>query len=422
MSTQGKGFFKGQMFSFPLPEQWNLMAMAEPKDVPPLANVGARVRDLLAHPIGAPSLQEVIGTLVNQKTVIISEDQTRPTPVSQILEPLLAELNHVGIADGEIDVIVGRGTHPVPSAAEVRDKVGAEAMSRLRVSIHDPDAHDLVSVGTTSRGTEVQVNRLVAEAGLIIAIGTANPHYFAGYGGGAKLILPGVCSRETIKQNHVWIRDPNAVSGMTKGNPIWEDMLEAARLARLTYKFDTVVNAAKEIAYLFGGEVEAQQRAAIEALKEVYGVAVPALADVTIASGYPLETNLIQSSKAVVSADVVTRPGGTIVLISACTDGPGPMIYETLSERPSSGEVIEWIGCGKADTSSGPMAARLRDLVTSKRLIVVTDGLSPQQLADMDFGYAPSVEQALASLAAGNGHQEVIVLPVGSSTFAYLAG
>jgi nickel-dependent lactate racemase len=217
------------------------------------------------------------------------------------------------------------------------------------------------------------------------------------------------------------VHDPNTVAGVMEGNPIWEDMLEAARLARLTMKFDTVVNASKEIYALFGGEVEAQQKAAVEVLKEVYGVAVPAMADVTIASSYPLETNLVQSGKAILSADAVTKPGGTIVLISACSDGPGPMIYETLSQHPSEQKVIEWIDCGEANTSSGPMAARLRGLVASKRLIVVTDGLSEQQLADMEFDYAPSVDQAMSRLAANNGHRDAIVLPVGGSTYPYLA-
>ena len=140
----------------------------------------------------------------------------------------------------------------------------------------------------------------------------------------------------------------------------------------------------------------------------------------TIASSYPLETNLVQSGKAIVSADAVTKPGGTIVLISACADGPGPLIYETLSTHPSEQTVIEWIGCGKANTSSGPMAARLRALVASKRLVVVTDGLSAQQLADMEFDYASSLDEAIANLSATNGHRDAIVLPVGGSTFAYL--
>jgi nickel-dependent lactate racemase len=421
MSVKGRGFFKGKEFSFGLPEGWNLLAMAEPKVVGALADVGAAVSQLLANPIGMVSLAEVVKDLPHNKTVIISEDQTRPTPVSQIMVPLLAELNRLGIADQEIDVIIGRGTHRHPMDEEVRAKVGHEAVDRLRVSVHDPDADDLVYVGTTSRGAKVRVNRLVAEAALIIGIGTANPHYFAGYGGGAKLILPGVSSRDTIRQNHARMGDPKANAGVMEGNPIWEDMLEAARLARLTFKFDAVLNTRKEIYKLFGGEVEAQQKAAVEALKEVYGVAVPALADVTVTSGYPLETNLIQSGKAILLADTVTKAGGTIVLVSACSDGAGPLMYETLSQRPDSETVIHWIAEGKANTTGGPMASRLRALVESKRLVVVTEGLSEQQLADMEFGYAPSVEEAVSDLAAGNGRMDAIVLPVGGSTFPYLA-
>ena len=420
MSVQGRGFYKGEQFSFDLPEGWNLLAMAEPKDVPGLADVGARVRELLADPIGMPSLAEVIVGLPNTKTVIISEDQTRPSPVYQILEPLWAELNKLGIPDSDIDVIIGRGTHRFTEPDEIRAKIGDKAVDKLRVTVHDPEADDLVFIGKTSRDTEVFVNKLVADASLIIGIGTSNPHYFAGYGGGAKIILPGVCGRETIKQNHVWTRDANAVAGVREGNPIWEDMLEAARLVGITMKFDTVVNAAKEIYALFGGEVEAQQDAAIEALKAVYGVAVPAMADVTITSGYPLETNLIQSGKAILLAETVTKPGGTIVLVSACSDGPGPLVYETLSERPSAQEVIEWIACGKANTTGGPMASRLRALVETKKLIVVSDGLTEQQLTDMEFGFAPDVAKAIADLAGGNGSRDAIVLPVGGSTFPYL--
>jgi nickel-dependent lactate racemase len=421
MTNKGKGFFKGKALSFDLPEEWNLLAMAEPKDRPGLADVGATVRELLAHPIGMAPLTDVVKQLPHKKTVFISEDQTRPTPINQILIPILNELNQLGIPDDQIDVIIGRGTHRFPTDEELMDKLGQEVMDRLRVSVHDADGGDFAYMGATTRGTEVRVNRLVAEASLVIGIGTVNPHYFAGYGGGAKLVLPGVCSRETIKQNHVLIRDPNANAGIMDGNPVWEDMLEAARLAKLTFKFDALLNSSKEICGLFGGEVEAQQRAAVEALKEMYGVAVPAEADVTITSGYPLETNLIQSGKAILLADTVTKPGGTIVLISSCPSGAGPLMYETLSQRPGSEEVVQWIAEGKANPTGGPMASRVRHLVQSKQLVVVTDGLTPEQLADMEFGYAPSVDDALKDLSQGNGKRDVIVLPVGGSTFPYLA-
>ena len=418
--AKGKSYFNGQEFAFDLPKGWNLLAMAEPKEAPALPDVGGAVRGLLAKPIGMAPLADVVKGLPRKKTVIISEDQERPTAVHQILTPLLDELNRLGIPDSQIDVVIARGTHRLPTDEEIRAKLGAAAMERVRVSVHDADASDLVLVGKTTRGTEVRINRVVAEADLVIGIGTINPHYFAGYSGGPKLILPGVCSRETIKQNHVWIRDPNAVAGIMNGNPIWEDMLEASRLARMTFKFDTLLNTRKEICRLYGGEVEAQQIAAVQGLKEVYGVAVPAQADVTITSGYPLEINLIQSGKAILLADTVTKPGGTIVLVSACSSGAGPLMYETLSQRPGPEEVIQWIAEGRANPTGGPMASRLRNLVQSKRLVVVTEGLTEQQLSDMEFGYAPSLADALNSLSRGNGKRDAIVLPVGGSTFPYL--
>jgi nickel-dependent lactate racemase len=421
VTAKGKGFFRGQAFSFELPVGWNLLAMAEPKEKPGLADVEAAVLELLANLNGMAPLTEVVAALPHKKTVIISEDQTRPTVVGQILIPLLNELNRLGIPDGQVDVIIGRGTHRLPTDAELEAKLGSRVLDRLRVTIHDADDGEFVHVGITSRGTRVYVNRLVAEAALVIGIGTTNPHYFAGYSGGPKLILPGVCSRETIKQNHVLIDDPRANAGIMEGNPVWEDMMEAARLARLTVKFDVLLNADKEIVKIYGGEVEAQQRAAIEGLKEMYGVAVPDRADVTITSGHPLEVNLIQSGKAILLADTVTKPGGTIVLLASCPSGAGPLMYETLSQRPAPDQVIQWIAEGKANPTGGPMASRLRKLVQSKNLIVVTEGLTPQQLDDMEFGYAPSVDDALNSLAGGNGKRDVIVLPVGGSTFPYLA-
>ena len=421
MSAKGKAFFKGKQFSFDLPESWNLLAMAEPKEMCGLDDVATQVKKSLAHPIGMAPLADVVSGLPHRKTVIISEDQTRPAPVGQVLLPLMGELNAWGISDGDVDVIIGRGTHRHPTDEEVRAKVGVEALERLRVTVHDADGGEFAHIGTTSRGNDIYINSLVAEAALIIGIGTTNPHYFAGFSGGPKLILPGVCRRDTITNNHVLIRSPKSNAGILDGNPLWEDMLEAARIARLTMKIDLLLNSAKEICQVYAGEVEAVQRAAVEGLKEMYGVAVPSQADVTITSGHPLEVNLIQSGKAILLADTITKPGGTIVLVSSCPSGAGPLMYETLSKRPSPTEVIHWIAEGKANPTGGPMASRLRNLVQSKQLVVVTEGLTPQQLEDMEFGYAPTVPDAIEALSRNNGHRDVIVLPVGGSTFPYVA-
>ena len=418
---KGRGYFKGEGLTFDLPGDWNLLAMAEPREVAAVQDIGAEVKRALKNPIGMEPLSKIVPKLKNKKTVILSEDQERPSPVGLIALPLMNELNRLGIPDENIQVIIARGTHRRPTDDELKGKLGEEVLRRVKVSIHDADDQDnLVLVGTTSRGTPCWANRLVAEAGLKIGIGTSNPHYFAGYGGGPKIVLPGISGRETIKKNHVWIRDPNSMQGTLDGNPLWEDMLEVARVVGLDMKIDTVLNSQTKVSKIFAGEVEAEQKAAVEALLGIYGVTVPKMADVTITSAYPLETNLIQSGKSILLADGVTKPGGTVVLISSCPDGAGPMMYETLSEKPEPEQVIDWIAEGKASPTGGPMASRLRNLLKTKTLMVVTDGLTVQQLQDMEMEHAASVEEAIRRISGKYKRPDVIVLPVGGSTFPYV--
>jgi nickel-dependent lactate racemase len=421
MVQKAKGHYDNKALTFDLPEGWNLLAMSEPQDVPAAKSVERLVREGLANPIGMAPLSEVIGALENKTAAIISEDQTRPTPVGQVALPLINELNALGIGDESIQVIVGRGTHREITQEELRDKLGDEVLSRVKVSIHDADDDSsLVKVGTTSRGTPCWANRKVVEAGFKVGIGTINPHYFAGYGGGPKMVLPGISGRASVRHNHVLMREPDTTQGITDGNPVWEDMLEAARLVGLTMKIDCLLNSEKQIHKLYVGDVEAAQREAIKGLTEVYGAPVPKLADVTITSAYPLETNLIQSGKSILLADEITRDGGTVVLLSSCPDGAGPLMYETLSERPGPDEVVDWIAQGKANTTGGPMASRLRRLLATKTLVVVTDGLTKQQLQDMEMRHAPNVEDALAELSKEYPTADVIVLPIGGSTFPFV--
>jgi nickel-dependent lactate racemase len=418
MATQGKLYFQGQEIFFDLPDDWNLLAQAEPKDAPALPDLKEAVGEALRSPLGTKPLQDLVPS--SGDVVIISEDQTRPSPIGRVMEPLVEMLNDHGISDDRIKVVIGRGTHRKATAEEIRTKLGAMA-ERLEVTIHDcDDADNLVLMGMTGRDTPVWINRKVAEAGLSIAIGTINPHYFAGYGGGAKLILPGVSGRETIAQNHSMVADEKARQGIMETNPIWEDMLEAARIANLGMKIDLVLNTSKEVHRLFAGEVETVQRAAVKALLAVYGLEVPRMADITLTSGYPLEVNLIQSGKAMLLANEVTREGGAIVLLSALSDGAGPKMYETLSQKPDADTIVQWIREGKTEPTSGPLAAMIRNLLQSKTLMVVSDGMTGQQIEDMDMEYAPSIGEAIEKLKPRFESPDVIISPVGGSTFPFV--
>jgi nickel-dependent lactate racemase len=420
MSVQGKGFLNELPLTFDLPDGWKLLTMAEPNSVPAAEDVAATVKEAINNPIGMKKL-DAFFPLENPKVAIIVDDQTRPTPAYQVLMPLVEILGGLGVKDEDIDIVMGRGTHTPPDVPGIRKKIGDEAYERFRFTMHDPDDESkLTYMGTTSRGNKAYINSVVAAAGLVIAIGLSNPHYFAGYGGGPKIILPGVSSRKTIAYNHHMIYDPNTIPDVMKGNPIWEDMLETARIAKLAMKIDVVLNQDQNIYRVFAGEVEAAQAAAVAALKQIYGVPVPKLADVVITSGYPLESNMIQSGKALLNADFVTKKGGVVILMSACFEGAGPLYYETLAERPSPETVIEWVGTGKASPTGGPMAARVRELLKTKKLIIVTDGVAPDKLSDMEMIHAPTIEKALEIAAAEFPNAEVTILPVGGSTLPIL--
>jgi nickel-dependent lactate racemase len=419
MARQAKAFIKGQPILFDLPSNWRLLATVEPREGLPLASLEAMVISALRNPVGIPALSEILPS-PGKRVVIISDDQTRPTPVGEILLPLLAELGRLGIRDEDIDLVVATGTHRLPTEEDLSQKLGAEVLRRVRVSIHDPDSCALTHLGTTRRGTPVWVNRTVAEAGLKIGIGICNPHYFAGYSGGGKIILPGVSGRATIKANHVWTGDTNCQEGRMEGNPVWEDILEAARMAGLEMKIDVVINSEMGVYRVVAGEVEKAQKEAVKGVIELYGVPVSKMADVTITSSYPLESDLIQSGKAVSLANNLTRAGGTIVVLSACHDGAGPMLYETLSERPDPDSILHWIAEGKASPTGGPMAAKFRRILETKRLMLITDGLPEGMIRDMGMDYAPSVKVAMEKLARVYPEAEAIVLPVGGSTFPYI--
>jgi nickel-dependent lactate racemase len=407
-------YYRGSRIRFDLPSEWKVLCIAEPKIVKPLDDVSGALKTILKKPIGTRSLRELAAHA--KSVAIICDDQTRPTPAHSLLPTLLDELNELGVPDNRITMVIGRGTHRLPSTMEVENKLGKEALSRARVEVHDPDnTKGLRYLGESSRSTPVYVNKTVADADLKIGIGNVAPHYFAGYGGGPKIVLPGISGRETIVKNHVMIMDPNTIQGRVDGNPVYADMLEIARLARLDVKIDVVLDMENRVTSIVAGEVGSVHRKGIELLDGMYGFRPSGKADVVIASGHPLEENLIQSCKAAMSASLVTKEGGTIVLASACYDGPGHMLAETLEARPEPEEVVRWIAEGKAAPSGGPVASRMRRILKTKRVVVVTDGISEAKLESMGMTYSPTIEAAIKRISQTQMRADTIILPAGSS-------
>ncbi|MCL4369788.1 MAG: nickel-dependent lactate racemase [Chloroflexi bacterium] len=419
MSSPVNIFYKGQREEVVLPSEWRILATGEPKPVKPLADVSGELRKALDNPVGMASLATA---LRGARTVtIVVDDQTRVTPCDQMLPELLSQIKAAGIGEGNIQIVMGKGTHRWPSEDEVKQKVGADIFAKYGVTVHDPDkTEDLKFMGTTSRGTRVYINRKVAEADFWIGMGTLVGHYFAGYGGGPKIVLPGVSGRETIVHNHVMAGDESAHLGNTTTNKVYLDMLETAKIARIGMKIDVILNMDNQIAQIVAGEVEAAHKVGIDKYNAIYGFQAPEMADVTVVSGYPLESELLQSCKAIVAASQVTKKGGTILVASECTSGAGPGFDELMKKRASSKTLFQWIGEGKASPTGGPVGAHVRAILEAdKKIVVVTDNIKPQDLEAMELEHAPSLAEAVKSIASRVAQAGVIVLPAGSSINPY---
>jgi nickel-dependent lactate racemase len=279
----------------------------------------------LAHPVGSARLSEVArgkGT-----AVIITADATRAVPNRAALPVIIEELHHSGISDERITVVIGTGAHRAMTPLELIAHLGEEWVRRLKVVNHDPRAADLVSVGRTPHGNEVRVNRLVAEAGVRIALGQVEPHEFAGYTGGRKAILPAVAGYDTIIRNHSvdMISHPGARPGELLRNPIHLEMLAAAQLAGLDFIVNFVVDRElRPVAVAAGNLQDAHQQLVgfVESYSRIDAPSEPVDLIVT-GPGRPLDYNLYQSIKPLVALEPLVDERTVVLLLSSCRDGNG---------------------------------------------------------------------------------------------------
>lgn len=308
-----------------------LLGELDMKSAPAVPDPDRAVRDALRHPIGlsGPLLRDFRPA---DRLVIVVSDSFRQTRADLMLPPLLDELHKTGLNDDNILVLFSTGTHRPPAEAEQRAILGPAVFDRFRDRIqchepHNPDAH--VRLGTTTRGTPVEINRTLHEADRVIVTGAVTLHYFGGFGGGRKSIVPGLASAKTIAHNHAMnlhptedTLDPAVRIGVMDGNPVAEDMLEAARFTRVDGMLHTVLNRDGEVAAVFAGELDAAHRAACSLARDLYVVPVRQPADLVIAASAHTR-NFVQTHKALYNAYQAVRPSGRIVLAAPCPEGLG---------------------------------------------------------------------------------------------------
>jgi len=306
----------------------NLLGTIEPSDRKGVVDAKAEVERALKEPSGSKRLNEIAKP--ECKVVIVVDDATRKAPSEIMLMPVLAELNGAGVKDENVTILFGCGTHRAVKPEEATVLIGTEALKRVKTFSHDCRATDLVHIGTTkTHGNKVFVNRMFAEADVKVLLGDVGFHYYAGYGGGRKSVLPAVCGEETIKHNHALLLHANARSGCLEDNPVHRDMNEAARLAKVDFIVNVVENKKGEIVKAFAGDLEQAFLEAVKLVDEMYRVTVDRRADVLVVSagGAPADMNLYQAYKAVDNVLDAVKRGGVIIWVAECPEGHGNQVF-----------------------------------------------------------------------------------------------
>ena len=376
------------------------------------------VRAAMENPVDSPRLSELAGGKKNC-TIIIS-DHTRPVPSRDILPAMFEELRE-GNPDIEITLLVATGFHRPSTEAELEAKLGREIMDQVKIVIHDcRDAASNVEVGVLPSGAPCVIDRVAAEADLLIAEGFIEPHFFAGFSGGRKSVLPGVCDQVTVLGNHCsrFIDSEFSRTGKLDGNPMHEDMLAAARLANLAYIVNVIIDEDKKTVAAFAGNYVTAHRKGCDFLLG-YAKVAPAFADIVVTSngGAPLDQNIYQCVKSLTAAEATCNEGGVIIECAQCADGHGgESFYESLRDCESPAELYDrFMATPQDQTIADQWESQILARILKKfTVIMVTRPELQKTVEEMKMRYASSLDEALA-MAKAMGKESITVIPNGIS-------
>lgn len=307
-----------------------------PGVVPPLGDALGATAAALNNPSGTPPLAAMLKDKKPQKVVVVLNDITRPTPYKALLPPLLSAFAEAGIADAQVSFLVALGIHDPHSEQQNREVYGDELVNRFKILNHEGENPDmLVNLGPLESGYDFVVNKLAYEADFLITLGVVMPHYFAGYSGGRKSILPGLVSKETVAVNHARLVEIMDHMPPIDENPISREMIAAARKVGVDFIINVVTNDAGELVSVQAGDLEKAWRKAVDVSAAMFEVPFEKQVDVcvTCASGYPRDINVYQAQKGLDHADHITRPGGTIIIAAECEKGWGEDVFEEWVKR-----------------------------------------------------------------------------------------
>jgi len=391
----------------------NIIGVLEPNKVETGLTGEAEVRRALSEPIASPLLHRIVKK--GEKVAIVTSDITRPMPSKVVLPPLLEELYAAGVSNEDITIVFALGSHRKHTEEEMKYLVGEEIYGKIKCI--DLDTRDCVPLGATSAGTPVNIFRPVVEADRRICLGNIEYHYFAGYSGGAKAIMPGVATREAIQCNHSMMVLDEAKAGAIETNPVRCDIDEVAKLVPIDFILNVVLNEKKEIIKAVAGHYIEAHREGCRFLDSLYKVEIKERADIVIVSagGYPKDINLYQAQKALDNAKHAVKEGGVVILLASCKEGLGENVFQqwmTTASHPD--ELIERIK--KKFELGGHKAAAIGMVLKKARVFLVSD-LDDDFVRSIFLEPYKDLDSAIKEAMRQVGKEaKVIVMPYGGST------
>lgn len=393
-----------------------LLGVLEPNEVSVSMTDEAEVQRALENPIGTPRLRDIVHS--GEKIVIVTSDVTRPMTTWKVMPQLLDELYAGGVRKEDVTLVFALGSHRPQTDEERRHLAGERAWSEI--ACVDSDPGNCVHLGETAHGTPVDIDRRVAEAGRRICLGNIEYHYFAGYSGGAKAIMPGVSTRAAIQANHSLMIQPEACAGRLDGNPLRKDIEEAVAMVGVDFILNVVLSPQKQILKAVAGDVTEAHRAGCAFLDTLYRKTIPQRADIVLVSqgGSPKDLNLYQTQKALDNAKHAVKPGGVVILIGSCKEGLGESTFEEwLTTAPNPHSLIDRIH--REFRLGGHKAAAIAMVLEDADIYLVSD-MEDDLVKRLFMTPYATVQQAYdAALLKCGPDAKVLAMPFGGSTLPH---
>lgn len=401
-------------------ERLNGVLVSELHHYKPQLSQEELVRQCLENPIGTPKLREIAKG--KNKICIISSDHTRPVP-SKIIMPLILEEIRKGNPNADITILISTGCHRETTKEELEAKFGSEIVSKEKIHVHNCDDESmLVNIGVLPSGGLIIINKLAVEADLLIAEGFIEPHFFAGFSGGRKSVMPGIASRATVMYNHnaEFINNEKSRTGILDGNPIHKDMLYAARAARLDFIVNVIINSNKEIIHAVAGDCDLAHREGCKFLEDRCKVN-SIMSDIVISTngGYPLDQNIYQAVKGMTAAEVTVNDGGVIIMIAKSNDGHGgDRFFKSFKEEKDIDNMLKvFLATPHEETIPDQWQSQIFARVLKRAKVIYVSDAPDDMVTDLHMIPAHSVEEAIAKAdeILGKKDSKITVIPDGVS-------